>query len=247
MTVKVAACQVPEIRADIDTALSWIERCAEDAAVEHVRLLCFPECFLQGYLINSPEEEEQARRLALDLSSPAFDEILKRLASIKPMIVFGLIEADREAFFNTAVVVSRGQLLGKYRKRNLRFGECFFQPGISYPIFEVSGLKFGINICYDTNFPENAAALADRGADLIVCTANNMMPYDKAEKSKLLHNQVRSKRAKETGLWFISADITNERDGRISYGPTAIINPEGKVVDQIPLCEVGMVSVEISY
>ena len=82
---------------------------------------------------------------------------------------------------------------------------------------------------------------------MIVCTANNMMPYDKAEKSKLLHNQVRSKRAKETGLWFISADITNERDGRISYGPTAIINPEGKVVDQIPLCEVGMVSVEISY
>jgi hypothetical protein len=37
-------------------------------------LLCFPEGFFQGYLT----DEERARRNALDLSSPAFETVLKR-------------------------------------------------------------------------------------------------------------------------------------------------------------------------
>jgi len=40
---------------------------------------------------------------------------------------------------------------------------------LAYPIFEVAGLSFGINICYDTIFTEAAAAVADRGGKLIVC------------------------------------------------------------------------------
>ncbi len=51
--------------------------------------------------------------------------------------------------------------------------------------------------------------------------------------------------AGETGLWIVSADITGERDGRISYGPTAVINPQGQVVAQVPLLEIGMVTLEI--
>lgn len=245
MTVKIAACQVPEIRGDINSALLCIRQYAEKADAKDAQLVCFPECFLQGYLINTEAEQEQARHLALDLSSSAFDDLLKYLADLKPMLVFGLIEIENGSFFNTAVVVHRGHLIGRYRKRSIRLGERFFEPGDSYPIFDIDGLKFGIIICYDSNFPEHAAALAAEGADLIVCPANNMMPYKKAEECKFLHNEVRGKRAKEAGLWLISADVTNERDGRISYGPTAVINSEGSVVEQVPLCQTGMISVGI--
>ena len=31
-----------------------------------------------------------------------------------------------------------------------------------YPVFEVTGLKFGINNCYDTNFPEEVVGLANQ-------------------------------------------------------------------------------------
>ena len=51
--------------------------------------------------------------------------------------------------------------------------------------------------------------------------------------------------AKETKLWIISSDVTGEVDGRISYGPTAAINPIGQIVDQVPLLETGMITVEI--
>jgi predicted amidohydrolase len=37
--------------------------------VSGAKLICFPECFLQGYLT----DEACARRVALDLASPRFD------------------------------------------------------------------------------------------------------------------------------------------------------------------------------
>ena len=45
-----------------------------------------------------------------------------------------------------------------------------------------------------------------------------------------VHNIVRGERCRETGLWLVSADVTGERDGRISWGPTAVLNPAGEVV-----------------
>src|SRR4030095_1854515 len=114
-----------------------------------------PECFLQGYLT----EATQARRHAIDLTSRAFEEILCRLANLKPTLVFGLIEASDSLLFNTAVVVHNGGLAGSYRKMHLLAGEKIFQPGNTCPVFELDGLKFGINICFDTNFPAVARAV----------------------------------------------------------------------------------------
>jgi predicted amidohydrolase len=240
-SVKVAACQLPEIRQDIDGALSWIQDYCDKADSQDVKLVCFPECYLQGYLC----ESESARTHALNLASPEFAAILRRVSTFKCMIVLGLIEIQDGRLFNTAVVIHRGELIGRYRKTHLLDGEAIFDPGSEYPIFEVGGLKFGINICYDTNFAESVAALAEQDAHLIVCPANNMMRRQTAEDWKSLHNTIRAQRAKETGLWLISSDVTGERDGRISYGPTAVIDPTGNVVAQVPLLETGMVVVDL--
>ena len=70
--------------------------------------------------------------------------------------------------------------------------------------------------------------------------SNNMMPRDKAEIFRERHNSVRGERCRETGLWLISSDVTGERDGRIAWGPTAVLNPEGQVVAQLPLEEPGL-------
>src|SRR5204862_7406771 len=107
------------------------------------------------------------------------------------------------------------------------------------------GLKFGINICYDTQFAEAAANLARQGARLILCPANNMMRYETAEKYKHLHHEMRIERVNENQVWLMSADVTGNRKGRIAYGPTSAINPEGKVVAQVPLMTTGIAIVEI--
>jgi predicted amidohydrolase len=214
-TVRIAAAQTAEFREDPDAALLCAAEVTERAEAQGASLLCFPECFLQGYLT----EEAPARRSALDLGSSAFRAVLKRLPKTGPMIVMGIIEVEGGRLFNTAIVVDRGVLIGRYRKAHLFSGEHIFNAGndnelrlfggencfdagIDNPVFEVDGLRFGINICYDTNFPESARKVADLGAFLIVCPANNMCRRKTAEALKDTHNAIRGERCRETGLWL---------------------------------------------
>jgi predicted amidohydrolase len=162
------------------------------------------------------------------------------------MLVFGLIEADGDVLYNTAVVVDAGRLVGTHRKINLLSGErSTFAPGLQPGIFEVDGLAFGVNVCSDTQDSALALAVASAGAKLIVCPANNMMRRQKADLWKDRHNETRACRAREAGVWFMSSDVTGTRGDSIGLGPTCIIDPQGKVVAQVPLMEVGIVVAEI--
>ncbi|WP_354043149.1 carbon-nitrogen hydrolase family protein [Devosia sp. UYZn731] len=240
-TVRIAAAQPPEYREDIAAALRCIHDMSAQAEAQGAGLLVFPEGFLQGYLL----DEALARRHALDLASPAFAHILAQLSRSGPVIVFGLIELAERLLFNTAVVVDRGLLVGRYRKVHLLEGERVFTAGTDSAVFDIAGLRFGINICSDTNFAAAAQGVAELGASLIVCPANNMMSRESAERFKTVHNAVRGERCRETGLWLISSDITGERDGRISWGPTAVLNPDGDVVAQLPLEQAGLLVFDV--
>jgi predicted amidohydrolase len=66
-----------------------------------------------------------------------------------------------------------------------------------------------------------------------------------AERWKNVHNSARGDRCREAGLWLVSADVTGERDGRISWGPTAVLNPAGEVVAQLPLEKTGLLVIDI--
>ncbi|HTM77448.1 MAG TPA: carbon-nitrogen hydrolase family protein [Devosia sp.] len=239
--IRIAAAQTKEFREDVEGALRCLTEVSARAEAAGAALLCFPEGFLQGYLTRP----DAARRVALDLASPAFEAILQRLPKTGPMIVMGLIEEEAGRLFNSAVVVDRGVLVGRYRKAHLLGGEHAFTAGMDAGIFEVDGLRFGINICYDTNFPEAARTVADQGASLIVCPANNMYRRAAAEKWKDLHNRVRGDRCAETGLWLVSADVTGERGNCISWGPTAVLSPQGAVVAQLALEKPGLLLFDI--
>ena len=241
MPIKIAACQVPDIRENIAASINWIEKFAAQAESENVSLICFPECFLQGYLT----DKFLAKKYAINLESTAAESIFERFAKFKTAIVTGFIEEESGSLYNSAMVVQHGKLLGKYRKINLLKGEQIFESGGEYPVFQINDLSFGINICYDTQFAETVAAVVRKGASLLLCPANNMMKYKTAEEYKDLHHKIRRQRAVENQIWLLSADVTGEREGRISYGPTSAINPEGKVVSQVPLMKTGMITVEI--
>jgi predicted amidohydrolase len=237
-TVRVGGCQTPEILGDIEAAVGCIEAFARRPDSKGVDLLLFPECFLQGYLV----EPEHVKRWALDLTTPSFQRVLDRLRPLRPSLVFGVIEQSGLCYFNTAVVVRRGVLEGFYRKAHLMAGERVFEPGTDYPTFDLHGLRFGINICHDTNFPQAANAVASQGARLLLVPSQNMMKRQAAETWKCRHNAIRAERVRETGMWLVSADVTGSRDeGRVAYGPTSIMNPDAEVVAQVPTMAVGMV------
>jgi 5-aminopentanamidase len=240
--VRIGACQTPEILGDVDAAVSCIEGFCGQAAAEDVDLLLFPECFLQGYLIT----EAHVRRHALDLGSASFRSVVARLANVTPVLVIGVIERSGSRLYNSAVVLEHGQIAGVYRKTHLMPGEAIFDKGNKYPVFEVKGLRYGINICYDAQFADAAARIAGQQARVLLVPAQNMMKRQAAEIWKLRHNQIRAERVRETGMWLVSADVTGERgDTHIGFGPTSVMNPSVDVVAQVPLMETGMVTAAI--
>lgn len=239
--VKVAACQLPYVHKDIERALAIMLSYAARAESEGANLICFPECYLQGYIYDGEHTED----LALDLSSPAFDQIAQTLEPLTSTLVFGLIERDGPSLFNTAVVMANGIVLGRYRKTKLLAGEKQVEAGEAFPVFDLHGLRFGINICHDLNYSECARAVSVQDAQLLLCPCNNMMRKSNAEHWKLKHNEIRGRRALETGMCLISSDVTGEWNGRISYGPTAVIGGNGLVVDQVGLLEEGLVFHEL--
>ncbi len=223
-------------------ALTVMESFASAEQAAGLDLLLFPECFLQGYLA-SPEH---LARNAFDLASPRFGEVLARLAPLRQALVVGVIERDGSRFFNSAVVIARGSLLGVYRKTHLTLGERAFTAGADCPVLDLNGVRFGLNICYDTRFSAVSKAVAARGAALLLVLSQNMMGRSKAEFWQPMHNAIRAERARETGMWVISADVTGERDEeRIGLGPTSVISPDAVVVAQVPAQTVGMVTAEV--
>jgi len=239
--VRIAAAQTAEYREDVEGALSYAVGVSRKAEAEGACLLCFPEGYLQGYLT----DEASARRVALDVSSTRFHDLIKCFPKVAPIIVIGFIEVSMGRLFNSAVVIEGATVVGCYRKRHLLPGESAFSAGSDTPVFNAGGLRFGVNICYDTNFPAAAQRVADSGATLIVCPANNMMRRDKAENLRDAHNSVRGDRCRETGLWLVSADVVGERDDLISLGPTAVLSPKGEVVKQLPLGRPGLLVADI--
>ncbi|MBV1849406.1 carbon-nitrogen hydrolase family protein [Catellatospora tritici] len=239
MSLRVGACQTPELIGDIDAALTCLEGFAAAEQARDLDLLLFPEGFLQGYLV----EPDHLNRCAMSLDSEAFAAVLRRLRPIRQTLVFGLIEADDTDLYVSQAVVTGGRLAGVYRKTHLTEGETYFTAGQEYPTFVCNGVRFGINICYDTRFPEAAAAVAGQGARLLLVPAQNMMRRPAALEWKHRHNEIRADRVRETHMWLVSADVCGERDeSRVGWGPTCVMAPDARVLAQVPFGVSGMVT-----
>ena len=240
--MRVAACQVPDVRDDLPRALGIIAEMAERAVREEADVVLFPECFLQGYFTDAPS----ARQLAIRLDGTSAEPLLALSRRFPLTFIVGLIEAGRTGCHNSAMVLRSGELLGRYRKQALLDGERdAFTAGSDMPTFDIAGRSVAINICYDLQFPALSRRAAEQGAEVLLCPCNNMLRRENAERWKGRHNEIRAERAREAGLWLVSADVTGEREGRISYGPTAAIDPQGTVTAELPLLTEGMLIVDI--
>jgi predicted amidohydrolase len=197
---------------------------------EDVDLALFPECYLQGYVLDRPTLSRRALALEQD---EAMQSLLARLRSIRSTFILGLIERHGTLVFNTAAVIRRGCVLGAYRKTNLHPKEKAFDAGHDYPVFEVGGWPFGINICNDANFPEAAAMIARQRARLLCYPINNMLPPDVAARWRSRSVDNLQRRAAETGCWVVSSDVVGEHEAMCCHGCTCIVNPSGDLVARV--------------
>jgi 5-aminopentanamidase len=164
--------------------LKVLDEAAGRAAAAGAGLLIAPEMFLTGYAIG-----DDIARLAEPSEGDSADAVAEIAGRHGLAVAYGYPERSGEVVFNSAQLVSAdGARLANYRKTHL-FG-CFerdhFTPG-EQPVAqaELDGVRVGIMICYDVEFPENVRAHALAGTDLLVVPTAQMHPFQFVAESMI--------------------------------------------------------------
>ncbi|MDX8388102.1 MAG: apolipoprotein N-acyltransferase [Ghiorsea sp.] len=105
-----------------------------------------------------------------------------------------------------------------------------FEPASDTGILTLNNEKFGSIICYESIFPEEAAARVALGANVLIVVTNDAW-YDDSPAA-WQHLQASQMRALETGRYVLRATNT---------GISAIISPDGKIQSTIPWWQEGVV------
>lgn len=150
---------------DPEFNLGKISESLEIARESGARLLLLPECMATGHA-NSPKATEHAERLP---DGPICRQLQEWSREYHLAICCGLVELERRVYYNSQVVFDRGVYLGAQRKINLSGDENWhFCAGTRLERFEIDGLRLGITICFDNQFPELALLHARHGVDVIM-------------------------------------------------------------------------------
>lgn len=206
--------------ADKTANLATLRRAAILSANFGADILVMPELFLTGYNLGA-----QLADLAEPIDGPSVQAARAIAKDTGTALVFGLPERDGPLVYNTAIAIERdGTVAGRYRKIQL-FGDrepTIFTPGERIEVVALAGLRVGLAICYDVEFPELCRALKRAGAELVCVPTANMLPFVDVPTTL-----VRA-RALENGVPVVYANLAGE-EGDLAYsGLSGIVGFDGR-------------------
>jgi predicted amidohydrolase len=234
------ACD-PDLNRNFDRAAEAVKR----AALERCDFLCLPECFLTCY-----GRADVVQRNAITVEDSRLIELARLSAAANVTLLVGLAERRGDQLFNTHVVLDEGRIAGRYCKMMLT-GPDREQVGFSaeyhLPVFEAKGVRFGIQICHDSGFPEIAAAFAAQGAKLLFSPHFNLVGPGRLDAHRLRARHTHSGLAALFGLVVARSNIVATEDGlgRLGYGDSSIFSPVGSALAEVGLFSEGLACVDI--
>ncbi|MBI2322992.1 MAG: carbon-nitrogen hydrolase family protein [Chloroflexi bacterium] len=232
----VAAAQVGPTT---DDKAATVERLAAllDAAGERgVQMLCYPELCLMPFFPARLVRDNDA--FFDELPGPLVEPLLIRVRRYRIALVLPYGERESDAHYNSALVFDeRGEVIGKYRKVHLpayfpsslpggtgSFERLYFAPGnLGFPVFEVMGVRVGVQICYDRLFPEGSRALALKGAE-VVFYPNNLAAYGQPYRWSVWERLL-CVRAYENGFFGVAPNKAGLEGARDNIGQSLVVGP----------------------
>ncbi|HEM7799606.1 carbon-nitrogen hydrolase family protein [Burkholderia cenocepacia] len=195
------------------------------AARGQADLVVFSETYLPGF----PTPDNVAQ-LAEPLDGPSVSAIRAAARDARVAVVIGFAEQDGGRYFNTAILVDEfGELRLRYRKSHLYESDAgVFEAGGAFDVCEWRGIKVGMLICFDLEFPETARALARAGAELIVIPDGMMQPHGH------VHRKMIPVRALENQVFVAMANRVGPGDRYTFSGASLVASPDGDVMAEAP-------------
>lgn len=165
MIFKVAVLQMRSLIGEYDKNITTVLDNMTEAKRNGADILLLPECFITGY---DPTFENDR---ALDDNSSLIYELCNQAKNLDIGLVATAITKGKCSPQNSAFVISRqGEILMKYSKvHTCDFAdEKLLESGNEFKVCDFDGIKIGIMICYDREFPESARILMLKGAEIIL-------------------------------------------------------------------------------
>lgn len=189
MNFKIAVLQARSESRNIKGNLEKIKRVIKEAAMHGADLVLLPECFVTGYDLPIAYEE------CIDTDGVEIKEICEAAKQFRVGVVLSSFTKGKSKPQNSAFVISKsGEVLMQYAKvHTCDFAdERILESGNEFKICDFDGVKIGIMICYDREYPESARILMLKGAEIILvpndCGA--MRPRIQALSTRAYENMV---------------------------------------------------------
>ena len=236
---RVAAIQMasgPNVGANITAAGRLIAK-AVDAGAE---LVVLPE----NFAFMGMQDIDQLKHCEQEGEGPIQRFLTEQADKHRTWIVGGTIPlaANDDKHVRSACLVfnDKGQQVGRYDKIHLfdvlleenqeKYHESeAIEPGSSITVIDTPFGRLGLAICYDLRFPEMFRRMVDEQVDILAIPASFTAITGRAHWEPLL----RARAIENLSYVIASAQGGYHVNGRETYGHSMIIDPWGRIVDEL--------------
>ena len=272
--LKIATVQFEHKNGDKAYNLSVIKNLTQKASEQGADVIAFHECSITGYTFARHLTEQQMLELAEIIpDDPSVRTLTAYAREFNIAILAGLFEKDEGGkLFKAQVCVDKNGLIAKHRKLH-PFINPHLNPGTSYTVFELSGWKCGILICYDNNIIENVRATRLLGADIIfmphvtMCTPSTRpgagfvdpeLWRNKEENREQLRAEFDGlkgrtwlmkwmpARAYDNAIYAVFSNAIGMDDDQLKNGCSMVVDPYGDVIAECTSLDNEIVIAEVS-
>jgi predicted amidohydrolase len=219
----VCRCPVGQVQHNLERTRYWTRQARKQAAT----LVCFPEMNLTGY-----SNRDEIARFSLSARGREIETLIRLAADERIALLVGFAERDDDGtLFASHMVITPHGRTGLYRKVHLAPPETdHFHPGDRLPIFDWSGVRFGIQLCYDAHFPELTTRMAEAQADVIFFP--HASPRGRAAAKHQSWMRHLPARAFDNGLFVVACNQTGDNGNGLTFpGNAVVLSPSGEILE----------------
>lgn len=225
--MKLAIAQINCVLGDLSANSAKILQYAQQAKAQGAELMLTPELSLCGY----PPEDLLLRAGFYQACSDALNALARQISGIS-VLVGHPYEHERKRY-NAASLLRDGKIVMTYCKHDLPNYDVFdeeryFERGSEPCMFELGGIKFGLNICADVWEPAAAQRAKSAGAQILLVM--NASPFAMGKQERR-YDAVRDRIA-ETGMAVVYANMVGGQDELIFDGGSFAMNAQGDLTAQ---------------
>lgn len=224
IAVVVCNARVGETRRNLDKVIAFAQKARKAAA----DIVCFPELNITGY-----SHHTDILSVAEPIPGPASETLSKIAASHGLLILAGLAEKGNDnRIYATHIIAMPDGKLETYRKLHIAPPEKeIYTPGNAAPIFTFKESIFGIQLCYDTHFPELSRKMAIKGAEILFLPHASPRGLS-VEKHRSWMRHLTA-RAFDNSLFVIACNQTGCNGKGLAFpGNSVVLDPAGNIIEK---------------